>query len=245
VRFIVSEAFVRKYLRGEDPLSKTISVYMAKDNPYSEIIGVAGDVKQDSLDKEPAPAVYYVHTNLKYPNMVFAARVDGDPLALAGPVRRIIREMDPALPMAGVRTLDQIVGQTIARQKFAALLLAGFSLAALLLASVGIYGVLAYAVSERTREVGIRLAVGADPARIVTLILGSGARMAGAGTAIGVFGALALSYLLKTLLFGVSTRDPLTFVAVPLILMTIALLAAWLPARRASKIDPMQALRTQ
>jgi ABC-type antimicrobial peptide transport system permease subunit len=177
--------------------------------------------------------------------MVFAARVDGDPLALAGPVRRIIREMDPALPMAGVRTLDQIVGQTIARQKFAALLLAGFSLAALLLASVGIYGVLAYAVSERTREVGIRLAVGADPARIVTLILGSGARMAGAGTAIGVFGALALSYLLKTLLFGVSTRDPLTFVAVPLILMTIALLAAWLPARRASKIDPMQALRTQ
>jgi putative ABC transport system permease protein len=245
VRFIVSEAFVRKYLRGEDPLSKTISVYMAKDNPYSEIIGVAGDVKQDSLDKESAPAVYYVHTNLKYPNMVFAARVGGDPLALAGPVRRIIREMDPALPMAGVRTLDQIVGQTIARQRFAALLLVGFSLAALLLASVGIYGVLAYAVSERTREVGIRLAVGADPARIVTLILGSGARMAGVGTAIGVLGALALSYLLKSLLFGVSTRDPLTFVAVPLILMLIALMAAWLPARRASKIDPMQALRTQ
>ena len=245
LRFIVSEAFVRKYLRGEDPLSKTISVYMARDNPYSEIIGVAGDVKQDSLDKEPAPTVYYVHTNLKYTNMVFAARVDGDPLALAGPVRRIIGEMDPALPMAGVRTLDQIVGQTIARQKFAALLLVGFSLAALVLASVGIYGVLAYAVSERTREVGIRLAVGADPARIVTLILGSGARMVGAGTTIGVFGALALSYLLKSLLFGVSTRDPLTFVAVPLILMTIALMAAWLPARRASKIDPMQALRTQ
>lgn len=244
-RFIVSEAFVRKYLRNEDPLSKTISVYMARDNPYSEIIGVAGDVRQDSLDKEPAPAVYYVHTNLKYTNMVFAARVDGDPLALAGPVRRIIREMDPALPMAGVRTLDEIVGQTIARQRFAAMLLVGFSLAALVLASVGIYGVLAYAVSERTREVGIRLAVGADPARIVALILGSGARMAGAGTAIGVFGALALSYLLKTLLFGVSTRDPMTFVAVPLILMTIALMAAWLPARRASKIDPMQALRTQ
>jgi len=245
VRFIVSEAFARKYLRGEDPLTKTISVYMAKDNPYSEIIGVAGDVKQDSLDKEPAPTVYYIHTNLQYPSMVFAARVDGDPLALAGPVRRIIREMDPALPVAGVRTLDQIVGQTIARQKFAALLLVGFSLAALVLASVGIYGVLAYAVSERTKEVGIRLAVGAQPARIVTLILGSGARMVGAGTAIGVSGALALSYLLKSLLFGVSTRDPVTFVAVPLILMTIALLAAWLPARRASKIDPMQALRTQ
>jgi len=245
LRFIVSEAFVRKYLRDEDPLAKSISVYMARDNPYGEIIGVAGDVKQDSLDKAPAPTVYYVHANLRYPSMILAVRADGNPLALAEPVRRIIREMDPALPVAAIRPMDQIVGQTIARQEFAAVLLIGFSLAALVLATVGIYGVLAYAVSERTREVGIRLAVGAEPVRIVAMILASGARMAGAGTATGVLGALALSYSLKTLLFGVTTRDPVTFVTVPLILMGVALLAAWLPARRASKIDPMQALRTQ
>jgi ABC-type antimicrobial peptide transport system permease subunit len=153
--------------------------------------------------------------------------------------------MDPAQPIADIRTMDQIVGQTFARQSFAALLLAGFSIAALVLAAVGIYGVLAYAVSERTREVGIRVAVGAGPARILALILGSGARMIAFGTAAGILGALALSYLLKTLLFGVSARDPLTFVAVPLILMSVALMAAWIPARRASKIDPMQALRTQ
>ena len=218
---------------------------MADENPYGEIIGVAGDVKEGSLDKEPAPTVYYVHSALRFPSMTLAARTDGDPLALAEPVRRIIREMDPAQPIAEIRTMDQIVGQTFARQRFAALLLAGFSIAALVLAAVGIYGVLAYAVSERTREVGIRVAVGADPARILALILGSGARMIAAGTAAGILGALALSFLLKTLLFGVSARDPLTFVAVPLILMCVAFIAAWVPARRASKIDPMRALRTQ
>ena len=177
--------------------------------------------------------------------MTLAVRTDGDPLALAETARRVILEIDPAQPIADIRTMDRIVGLTFARQSFAALLLAGFSIAALVLAAVGIYGVLAYAVSERTREVGIRLAIGADPARIVTLILGSGARMIAAGTAIGILGAFALSYLLKTLLFGVTARDPLTFVTVPFILIGVALIAAWLPARRASKIDPMQALRTQ
>jgi predicted permease len=244
-RFIVNEAFVRKYLRDEDPLAQSISVYMANDNPYGAIIGVAGDVKEGSLDKEPAPTVYYIHSKLPYTGMILAVRTDGDPLALAEPVRRLIHEMDPAQPVADIRTMDRIVGQTFARQSFAALLLAGFSIAALVLAAVGIYGVLAYAVSERTREVGIRVAVGADPARIVALILGSGMRVIVIGTAAGMLGALALSYLLKTLLFAVSTRDPLTFVAVPLILTSVALLAAWIPARRASKIDPMQALRTQ
>ncbi len=244
-RFIVNDAFVRKYLRGEDPLTKSISVWMADVNPYGEIIGVAGDVKEGSLDKEPTPTVYYVHSALRFPSMTLAVRTAGDPLALSEPVRRIIREMDPAQPIADIRTMDQIVGLTFARQRFAALLLAGFSIAALVLAAVGIYGVLAYAVSERTREVGIRVAVGAGPASILALILGSGARMIACGTAAGILGALALSYLLKTLLFGVSTRDPLTFVAVPLILMSVALIAAWIPARRASRIDPMQALRTQ
>ncbi len=244
-RFIVNEAFVRKFLRDEDPLAQSISVYMATDNPYGEIIGVAGDLKEGSLDKEPVPTVYYVHSKLPYTGMILAARANGDPLALAEPVRRIIREMDPSQPIAEIRTMDQIVGQTFARQSFAALLLAGFSIAALVLAAVGIYGVLAYAVSERTREVGIRIAVGADPARILALVLGSGARMIAAGAAAGILGALALSFLLKTLPFGVSARDPLTFVAVPLILMSVAFIAAWLPAWRASKIDPMRALRTQ
>jgi putative ABC transport system permease protein len=244
-RFIVNEAFVRKHFPGEEPIGKSINVAMDRQNPYGEIIGVVGDVKEGSLDKEPEPTVYYIYSHMSYTSMILAVRTDGDPMALAEPVRRIIREIDSAQPVAEIRSMQEVLGQTFARQRFSALLLSGFSIAALLLAAVGIYGVLAYSVSERTREIGVRVALGAEPGRIAALIIGDGARPVLAGITFGIGGALGLSSLLKSLLFGIGPRDPLTFVIVPVVLMSVGLIAAYVPARRASHLDPMQALRMQ
>ena len=187
--------------------------------------------------------MYYNHAHLNYGSMVFVVRTEGDPLALAEPSRRVIRSLDATLPVADVQALDAIVRETFARQRFSAVLLAGFSLVSLLLAAIGIYGVLAYSVTERTREIGVRVALGADPSRIVSLVLASGGRLVLAGTVAGMAGAMALTGLLKTMLFGVGARDAVTFVAVPLVLAAVALFAAWLPARRASRLAPVDALR--
>ena len=244
-RFIVNKAFVRKHFPGEEPIGKSISVAMDRQNPYGEIIGVVGDVKEGSLDKEPEPTVYYIYSHFAYTSMILAVRTDGNPMGLAEPVRRIIRDLDSAQPVAEIRSMQEILGQTFARQRFSALLLSGFSMCALLLAAVGIYGVLAYSVSERTREIGVRVALGAEPSRIAGLVIGDGARPVLAGIALGIGGALGLSTLLKSLLFGVGPRDPLTFVIVPVVLMSVGLIAAYVPARRAARLDPMQALRIQ
>jgi putative ABC transport system permease protein len=245
IRFIVSEGFVRKYLNGEDPLSKTISVEMDHPNPFGAIIGVVGDVSEGALGKAPEPTVYYVHAHLTYADMTLLLRTSGDPLGLAAPVRQILHELDPAIPVADIRTMRNVLGETYARQRFSAILLAEFSISALFLAAIGIYGVLAYSVSERTREIGVRLAVGADSGSIVTMVLAEGARFVLAGLAVGMAGALALSQLLSSLLFGTGARDPVAFTAAPAILLAVALLAGFIPARWASRLDPVIALRVE
>lgn len=244
-RFIVNEAFVRKYLRGKEPLGTKISAWMDDNNPFGEIIGVVGDVKEGSLDQEPDPTVYYINAHLAYGGMVFVVRTGNDPLALVESVRKVIQSIDPQQPVGDVRTMTDVIGETFARQQFSATLLAGFSLASLVLAGVGIYGVLAYSVSQRTREIGVRVALGAEPGRIQRLVVTGGARLAFAGTVAGIAGALALSGLLKSLLFEISPRDPITFILAPAILMAVALFAAYLPARRASRLSPVDALRTE
>ncbi len=181
-RFIISETFASKYLAGESPLGKQISASMQDANPFGEIIGVVGDVKEGSLDKDPTPTVYYVHAHMPHGRMIFVVRASGDPRSLAEPARRVIRTLDGAQPVAEIVDMEEVVRETFARQRFSALLLVGFSLVSLLLAAVGIYGVLAYTVTERTREFGVRVALGADPARIVTLVLGMGARLVLGGT---------------------------------------------------------------
>ena len=244
-RFIVNEAFVEKYMAGEEPLGQQISVAMDFKNPFGEIIGVVGDVKEDALDQAPEPTVYYIHAHLAYAGMVFVLRTKVDPLSLAGPVRRVIHGIDAGLPVAQMRTMETVVRETFARQTFSALLLGGFSLVSLLLAAVGIYGVLAYSVTERTREIGVRVALGAEPGRILRLVLGSGMRVVLLGALVGTGGAMALTGLLKSLLYGVRAHDAVTFAAVPVVLIAVALAAAYLPARRASRLAPMDALRAE
>jgi len=244
-RFIVNETFVRKYFPGEDPLGKQISIWMERGNPFGEIIGVVGDVKEGALDQKPEPTAYYIHAHLRYSEMVFLLRTGGDPLGLTGPARRIIQGMDPQLPVSRVRTLSSVIRETYSRQQFSAVLLAGFSLASLLLAALGIYGLLAYSVTRRTREIGVRVALGAGPAGIVRMVLTDGARLVLYGTVAGLIGAVLLTGLLRTLLFGVGPRDPLTLLLAPAVLVPVALLAAWIPARRAARVSPMEALRAE
>ena len=177
--------------------------------------------------------------------MIFMVRAERNPLSLSEPARGIIRGLDPAQPIAEVRTLEDILGENFARQRFSAWLLSGFSIVALVLAGVGIYGVLAYSVTARTRELGVRAALGADARSIIALVLKTGARPVMGGVVIGIAGALALTGLLKSLLFGIGPRDLLTFLVVPCLLAAVALLAAFLPARRAAHLDPMEALRIE
>jgi putative ABC transport system permease protein len=243
-RFVVNESFVDKFLPGQDPLATRINALMADKNPFGDIIGVVGDVREGSVDKEPMPTVYYAHAQLTYSSMVYVVRTETDPRALVEPARRAIQGLDPQQPIAQVRTMEEVLGETLARHRFSALLLAGFSLASLLLAAVGVYGVLAYAVSERTREMGVRVAVGAAPRQIASMIVGQGTRLVVAGAAAGLAGAMALSGLLESLLFGVGARDPVTLVSVTLVILLAALLAAWIPARRAAGLDPIAALRS-
>src|SRR5262249_37487918 len=183
------------------------------------------------------------HTHLSFSAMPFGVGTAGDPMSLAGPIRRIVQGLDPAQPIANVRTMQAIVAETFSRQRFSALLLSGFSLASLLLAAVGIYGVLAYSVTERTREIGVRMSLGALPSQIVGMVLARGARLVGAGVIAGLGGAMAASGLLKGLLFGIGPRDTVTYLAVPAVLAAVALLAAYVPARRALRLEPMDALR--
>jgi predicted permease len=244
-RFIVNEAFVQKFLRGEQPLGKKIQTLMEPKNPFGEIVGVVGDVREWSIDRDPIPTVYYSYSHLSFTSMIFIVRTAGNPLSIAAPARTIVQGLDAAQPIAEIRTMEDILGENYARQRFSAWLLAGFSMVALGLAGVGIYGVLAYAVTAQTRELGLRAALGADSGRIIALVLKTGARPVLGGVVVGLGGAFMLTGLLRSILFGVGPRDPLTFSVVPCLLIAVALVAAYLPARRAAYLDPMEALRAE
>jgi len=187
-RFIINETFAKRYLAGEDPLGKQVSALMDQKNPSGDIIGVVGDVKEGALDKEPSPTVYYIHAHLVYSSMAIVAKTAGTPLTVAEAARQVIRSIDPAQPIPQIRLMESIVRETFSRQRFSAMLLAAFSLVALLLAAVGIYGVLAYSVTERTREIGVRMALGAEPRRIQYLIATGAAQILLGGLVAGIAG---------------------------------------------------------
>jgi len=240
---IINEALAKKYFPNEDPLGQRLIIPLRPPTVPTEIIGIVGDAKHTGLDKQTAPMSYWPIAQEPYPFMTFVLRTRGDATALAAAVRNVVQTLDAQQPIGEVRTLASLVSDSIARQRFNMLLLAVFAIVALLLSAVGIYGVMSYAVAQRTHEVGIRAALGASTADILRLVLTQGMKLTLLGVVVGMLAAVALTRLLKNLLFGVGVSDRLTLVALPLLLASVALLACYLPARRATKVDPMVALR--
>jgi putative ABC transport system permease protein len=186
---------------------------------------------------------YWPHPELTYSAMTFVIRTQGDAASVAGAARNVIRTLDPEQPVADVRTMESLIGTSVARARFNTLLLTIFAVVALLLAGVGIYGVMAYSVAQRTHEIGVRMALGARASDVLRLVVKRGMTLALVGVALGVVASFAVTRLMETLLFNVSATDPLTFAGIPLLLVLVALLACLIPARRAAKVDPMIALR--
>jgi predicted permease len=240
---VVNEAFVQKYFPNEEPLGQRVRIAMMDTPAPNEIIGVVGNVKNQKLELEAYPMAYWPMAELTYNAMSFVIRAKSDPTELAPTVRNIIHSLDPQQPVAEVRTLESVLGTSIARERFNTLLLAVFAVVALLLSAIGIYGVMAYAVTQRTHELGIRAALGATATDILRLVLRQGMALAALGVGVGLVAAFGLTRLLATLLFNVSTTDVVTFVGIALLLTLVALVACFIPARRATKVDPLVALR--
>ncbi len=240
---IINEALARKYFPGENPVGRRIKVVMMENPPWNEIVGVVGDVRYDKLNGESFPMVYWTHPQLTYSEMTFVIRTDGDPLALAASARGVIQSIDPNQPVADVRTMESWIGESVSRMRFGTLLLTVFALVALLLSAVGVYGVMAYTVTQRHHEIGIRIALGAQTRDVLSMVVRQGMLITLAGIGLGLLGGLALTRVISAQLFGVSATDPLTFGGVSLLLIVVALLACYIPARRATKVDPMVALR--
>ena len=238
----ISSSLAQQLFPNENALGQRILIgYPA--NSAREIVGIVGDVKDSDLSARQSTQIYVPFVQNPFWAADIAVRVHGNPSALSGTLREQIRAIDSALPVAAVRPMAEVIGSSIAQPRFRTTLLSLFGAAALLLAAIGIYGVLAYTVAQQTREIGIRIALGANPGKVLRLVLGRGLRLAGFGTAIGILAALMLTQLLNSLLFGVSATDPVTFAAVAGLLLGVALLACYVPARRAMRVDPMVALR--
>jgi putative ABC transport system permease protein len=240
---LINQAMAQKHFPGEDPLGKRINVDMFENPRLTEIVGIVGDVKYDSLTDEAEPTVYFPHSELTYAFMTLVIRTNGDPAAMAPTVQRELRAMDSDQPVSDVRTMNQVMADTTARARFNALLLGLFAGLAMLLAAVGIFGVMNYSVTLRTREIGLRMALGAQQGQVLMLILKQGLLLTLIGIVVGLAGALALTRVMSSLLFGVEATDPATFTAIVLLLAIVSLIACYIPARRATRVDPMIALR--
>ena len=241
---IVNDAFASRYYRGESPLGKRITTSSTSDQPLT-VIGVVGGVRHDSLNAPPVPELYVPIEQVYVGSTSLVVRTSGDPLALAGAIRDRIRSLDRNVPITDMRTMDDLLSASLHRPRLLLTVISLFAGLGLLLGLVGIYGVVAYGVQQRVRELGIRAALGADAGRLNRLVVRGGLRYALIGIGIGLPAALALSRALRGFVFGVATTDPLSFTLVPLVLLLVALAACWLPARRASRSDPMEVLRTE
>jgi predicted permease len=242
---IISKTLADQFYPGEDPIGKSIKLPPAKF-PTLTIVGIAADVKHFTVRESTGPEFYVVYTQKPYPDMLtmqVALRTQADPRAIIGSAREAIRSVDPSLPIAKVSTLASLVDDSMTQPRFSMLLLGAFAALALVLASIGIYGVISYSVAQRTQEFGIRLALGAQPRNVFSIVLSQGARLALLGIFLGFIAAFAVTRLMASLLFGVQPTDPVTFVVVPALLMGVTLLACYIPARRATRVDPIVALR--
>ncbi|HYP28839.1 MAG TPA: ABC transporter permease [Blastocatellia bacterium] len=240
---VISEALARLYFPGEDPIGKRIIVQMKEENLPTEIIGVVGDIKHQNLEDEVRGMVYWPYPELPYTSMTLVAKTQADPLNFVASMQREIQSLDKDQPVADVRTMEQWLARTIAQARFNTLLLGVFAVVALVLAAVGIYGVMAYTVTQQTHEIGIRMAFGAQPSHVLRMVVSQGGVLVLIGVAAGLATSFTLTRLLSSLLFGVSPTDPVMFSFIPIVLLMVAMLACIIPARRAVKVDPMVALR--
>jgi predicted permease len=240
---LINEEAARKHFAGEDPIGKRVAVYQGGFDKGAEIIGVVGDVRFGTIDSTARPDTYISYGQARISRMMIFVRTSGDPLLLASAVRNVVRAFAPLNPVYDIRPMSTRVATASAQARFSAVLLALFAGVALVLAMMGIYGVMAFGVAQRTREIGIRVALGADRGRVLALILREGALLAGAGVMIGSVAAVAFTRVLRTMLFEVTATDVPTYGTMILVLAVAVLLASWVPARRAASVDPVTALR--
>jgi predicted permease len=243
---MIDEYFAQQYWPHEEAVGKRIRTGGAESkDDWVTIVGVVVRIKQDALDSDPRIAFYLPHSQYTTQAMNVVVRSSVAPSTLTSAIKKEIRELDPDLPIYNVRTMDDRVQESLARRRFAMTMLALFALLAFALATIGIYGVMAYMVNQGTREIGIRLALGATQSNILRLVVRQGMTLALTGVGIGLAGAFAVTRLMRSLLFGVRSTDPITFVAIAALLSSIALIASYIPARRAARIDPMVSLRCE
>jgi putative ABC transport system permease protein len=237
---IINETLAHEQFPGEDPLGKHLSIW----NKSWEIVGVVGDAHYWELNTAPPPYLYFSYKQVNWRSMSLIVRTQSsDPLRMTGPIRSVLAAMDKNQPIHSFKTLEATVSDLVAPQRFTTLLLAAFAALSALLSAIGIYGVMSYLVTQSTREIGVRMALGARPRNVLRLVLGNGMTLAVIGVVIGLAGSYGLTRLMTTLLFEVKPTDKATFATVALGLLIVALLACYVPARRATKVDPLVALR--
>jgi predicted permease len=240
--FVINQALAKKYFPGENAVGKMLTL---GDTSRYPIVGVVGDVHQGAVDETPTPRIYAsvyqifrVRTNL-------VVRTQGDPKLMTKRIEEAVRSVDPQQTITSSFTLDDAVGQAVARPRLLTVLLGLFGVMGLVLGALGLYGVLSYLVNQRTREIGVRLALGAQPRDVLGMVVGRGLKLAGTGVVVGLIGAVILTRLMQGVLYGVTATDPLTFGGVALALLVVAAIASWLPAMRATRVDPLVALRSE
>jgi putative ABC transport system permease protein len=248
---IIDDAMAQQYFQNEDPIGKRIS-QSTSGTPTHEIVGVVRHVEHNSLEGQATrrPQIYLSFDQIpidRLPGFTrrinVLTRTDVEPTSLTSAVRKEIAALNKDQAVFNVRTMEEIVSQSVAPRRFSMMLLTVFAVVALALASIGIYGMMSYTVAQRTREIGLRMTLGAQAGNVLRMMIGQGMKLALIGVALGLLASVVLTRTMKTLLFGVSATDPLTFVGIAFILACVALLACWIPARRATKVDPMVALR--
>jgi putative ABC transport system permease protein len=243
---LVSESTARQLWPGEDPIGKRIRYHNPEEvRPWRTVVGVVADVKQYGLDAAPKPAIYVPVAQWPTSAMTLVVKTRTAPESSIVSIRREIRIVDPDQAVFSIRTMEQLLAESISLRRFSMILLGVFAALALLLAAIGIYGVIAQSVAQRTREIGIRMALGAQSGDVLRMVVRQGMTLTLLGVGAGLIGAYALTKLIAKLLFGVAPNDPVTFGAIALLLLSVSLLACYLPARRAAKLDPMIALARQ
>jgi predicted permease len=241
---IVNAEFARRQFPGENAIGKRIVPRFDFTGAPREIVGIIADIKQTALDADPAQQMYVPEEQMPYPFMNVVLRTAGDPATALPVLRRELRALDPSLALSNVRLIDEVFENSLARQRFSMVVIAVFAGAALALALVGLYGVIALSVGQRRREIGVRMALGARAIDVLRMVLGEGARLTMLGIAVGLVAAFGVMRVLRSLLYDVSTTDVTIYAGAAVLVAAVALLATYLPARRATRVDPTEALRT-